>query len=350
MSCNVGEYLACPNIQENLIGHFGELSGNYREPSPFTEFLVSSQNTQNVLQREVAPPGNAKIRTVVLRYESRFTENQVEANADIDCTGGQKPGETSAQYDIDPDVGSKIKWTIELADLRTRCEDDPIFFARQMQKAIDVMIRDINTKNWTKAATLFGVFPTTGNSTKIDIATKNSSGVYVPEAIEKVRYEFMQMDYYGTPALFGGSETFYNYFQAMQAACCNSTFGIDLGLMFSQKRLVPFFDRKAESALGSGEFLAMAPGALQWIYYNRYDGPRGIVMIDTETEKAGIIVDPITGIKFDYYAKYDCQTWNFTLSVAHDLVGLPTDLFCADDRMTGVTWVNNFDIVNPMVA
>lgn len=347
MSCNVGEYIACPNIQETLNGHFGELSGTYREPSPFTEFLVSAENTKNVLQREIAPPGNAKIRTVVLRYESRFTENEVSSDANIDCTGGDKPGETSASYDIDPDVGSKKKWTIDLVDLRSRCEADSVFFARQVQKAMDVLVRDINTKNWTKAATLFGKFPTTGNNSKIDVATKNSSGVYIPQAIERVRYEYMQMDYYGAPALFGGSMEFYNYFDAMSAACCNTATGIDLGVMFGQKNIVPFFDRKAETALGTGEFLAMAPGALQWLYYNRFDGERGIISIDTETEKAGIIVDPYTGIKFDYYAKYDCQVWNFNLSVAHDLVGLPDDLFCADDRMTGVTWVNNFDIVNP---
>lgn len=345
MSCNVGDFIACPAVQKVINGEFGTITGRQREPSPFTEFIVSDQNTQGILQREVSP-GSGKLRSVTLTYESRFTEDQVSDDASIDCTGGDKPGETSETYSIDPSVGSKFKWSVDLSDLATRCEADSAYMARQVQKAIDVVVRDINTKNIEAAASLVGNFASTGSDAAITVKTKNTDGVYIAEAMEKVRFQMLQNEYYGSVALFGGSELFSLYFSAMNAACCNSTYGLDLNAMFAQKNLVPFFDRKVDTLLGTNEFFALVPGALQMLTYNRYNGEKGIRVINQDTEKAGTIIDPMTGLEFDYKAQYVCETWNFTVSLAHKLVGAPTDLYCANDRLTGYTGVNQFVINN----
>lgn len=345
MSCNLNNIISCPNAQADLNGNFGQLSGNYREPSPLTEFIVSPANTGGFLQKQL-DLGTGRKRAVELRYRSRWSENQVTDSADLSCKTGDEPGHTSKVYEIDSSIGSSTTWKYSLRDLEDACEEDALFFARSLQDAIDVLVRKINTDNWTKAATLLGKFPSTGLTTAVTVKTKNADGTYIPEALEKLRFEFLQMDYTGVPVVFGGSELFSLYFAAIGAACCNSTTGVDLNALFQQQRVVPFFDRKAETALGANYFLAIAPGALQFLTYNEFKGAKGIRVLDIDTEKQGVIVDPYTDIEFDYHAQYDCGTWYFQLKVAHDLVGLPDDIFCADDRMTGVNWVNQFLINN----
>ncbi len=344
MSCNVNNFIDCPNLQVGLAGLFGKLSSTYREMNPFTGFLISPVNTDNTLQKQI-DSGNGHIRTVEVRYQSRLTEDQVTSSAVQDCTGGQKPGETSHQYEIDPTVGSEYKWTIAFDDLVRRCEDDENWFARQMQMGIDVICRAINTKNWQQASTLIGNFATTGNANPIHIATKNSAGVYVGSAMEDVRFEYTRMDYSGSVALFSSSKEFYNYFHSQMGMCCNTTFGMDLPTLFKGKDLVPFDDRKAGTYLGDPQdVLAMAPGALQFLTWNQY---KGMQVITSEVYKQGLIMDPYTNLVFDYLATFNCGTWNFQLKLAHKLVAMPSDMFCADDRMHGVTWVNKFLIVNP---
>lgn len=327
-------------------GHFDAISGIQREMSPFTEFLTSPTNTAGVLQKQI-DAGNGHKRQVQLIYEARDTENQVGDSAVQDCNGGDKPGEDSTTYEIDETVGSTIKWTISHTDLIDRCEDDATFFARQLIRKLDVIGRKINTDNWTAAAALLGNFAD-GAATAEVVKTRENNGAYSPDALEVVQFQFMELDYNGPVALFGGSQEFYTYFQSMAGMCCNTTLGIDVAALFASKSLVPFYDRKSQAALGAGHFLGLRPGALQFITYNQFNSPKFVM--DTEIYKQGVITDPFTGISYDYIAKFDCGNWHFQLKLAHDLVGVPTDLFCADDRLSGVTWVNDFIITNPEVC
>lgn len=343
MSCNVNHFIDCPALQTTLNGNFLKLAPNYREMNVFLGFLVSPANTDNTLQKQI-DVGNGHIRTVEVRYQPRLTEDQVSDSAVQNCDGGQKPGETSAQYTIDTTAGVSHSWTIEFQDLINRCEDDEAWFARQIQNGIDVICRKLDTKCIQQAALLRGDFPDGGNSDSIHVATKNSSGIYVPDAIEKIPFEFMQMDYMGSVALFSGSEKFYNYFNSQAGMCCNSTFGVDLPSLFRSKNLVPMFDRKVETLVGTDEIIAMAPGALQLLTYLQF---RGMQAISTDVYKQGTVMDPFSGLMFDYLAKFDCGSWNFQLKLSAEVVAMPQDMFCADDRMHGVTWVNGFKIVNP---
>jgi hypothetical protein len=109
------------------------------------------------------------------------------------------------------------------------------------------------------------------------------------------------------------------------------------------------WDPLASGLIDTGSLLigAMRPGALQPIWVNRFADENGIQAIDAGNYKAGVIVDPYTGIPFDYIANLDCGTWNVQMGITFDVVAPPSDMFSSADRMDGVNWINRFRVVNP---
>lgn len=337
------DFVACAKIQDVLDDHFGQLTNQLREPSPFLEFIVSRRNTNDLLQRQMST--NGKKKTVELIYKQRRLESDVSDTAELDCEGGPSRGDTSAEYTL-PDTGSSIAWTIDPMYLTERCEADDTYLAGEVQANMDTLIRKINTDSLTKAATLFGNFATTGTDTAKVITTKTAAGADDLEAVEDIVYEYREMDYYGAPVIFGGSKEFWSYFNRQGSRCCNTALGLDVDAFMRANPVLPFYERKAESIIGTNGILAMAPGALQLLYWHKF---RGALLrnIDTPTHKYGIITDRVTGLEFDYFAQLDCGVWKFQLSLYHDVVGMPADMFAAGDRLEGVTWVNEFVITNP---
>lgn len=339
--------IACATIQDQLNGNFRQLTNQAVEPSPFLGVLTSEMNAANTLQRQINT-GTGKLRKVEVIYEQRLQEDVVESDATLNCDGGTTPTELSHEYELDPHAGSSVKWSIAPHDLIYRCEADEIFFARQLQKYIDVLVRKINTDSITKAITLVGNFATSGTDTAKVLTTRNAAGTDTPDVIEKIRFEYMEMGFMGAPIVFGGSETFYNYFNRMPARCCQTTFGIDIGTLYAQNSLMAVYDRKINSIMGSDELLSIAPGALQLITWNEFKSSRNTMNLPNVVY--GTIVDPVTGLEFDYYAEFSCGTWNFQLKLAHDVVAMPDDMFAASDRLNGVNWVNQWVITNPELA
>jgi hypothetical protein len=343
MSCNVGDFISCPAIQNTLNSQFNGLTGLLVEPNPFLEFITSPVNTQGTLQKQI-DEGNGHVRQVTLLYESRLLENAVSNSSVQSCTGGTKSCEDSYTYDIDTTLGSSYKFTYAQSDLINRCEDDATYFARQIMKMMDVIERKIGSDSWVQAVLGVGKF-VGGVSGPINAATKNSSGVYIGDLIQKIRYQFMLMGYSSAPVVFGGSEEFSNYFNAMGAMCCNTAQGLDLGNLLAQQPVVPFFDYKANDKVGSNQMLAMAPGSYQLLTYNEYKGPRRV--LNTDVYQQGTVISPRSGLEFDYMASFSCGTWTVQLKLAHKLVTLPNDLFQSADRLSGITWSGTFKIVNP---
>lgn len=338
MSCNVGDVIACPSIQDYLDGHFGEINGNFTSiGAPFLEFVRSPLNTNGALQRQI-DSGNGHYRSVELLYESRDLVSAVTTSASISCSGGNQPCNDSKLYEIDPAVGAGIKWSIENAVIAKQCEGDASYFARQVQRKIDVMLRAMDKSTVATAATLIGRFASTGNTSAITIDTKNADGVYIADAVETVRYETLRNEQASNVVLFSGSQKFYNYFTQYLGSVANTAFGMDIAKMIQAKGIVPFYDINIET-FGADKVLAFMPGAVQLITYNKFAGSN---TFDTATIKQGTVQDMRTGLYFDYYAEYDCGIWNFQLSLAYKLVGAPTDLFTAGDPLDHFTGVNQY--------
>lgn len=345
--------IPCVDLQDRLNGYFINCdTGLIVEPVPVLEYGLSPLNTNGVLQNQTSP-GSAKRRTIQLIYDQRLEESQVGTSCTEDCTGGEKDGELVEEYEVN-DCAS-IKWTIDLVDLQTHCFDDQFYFERQLLKHIHVLDRAIETDAVTKLVALKGKFALDDRDGKhagggiIAADIKKVKIEYAdlkpdPEAITSISYSAMLANYCGRPVLFGWGD-FWQYMKMQMPNGCCADSGLDLGAILNQFGFAVLGDYRIQNTLGMDMFLMVDQGAYQILHYNAFVGPKGIQTIDDDAHKRTVVASPITGMVYDFSANFDCGSWNFQLKVEWDLVGLPNDLFHASDRLNGVRFINQFQIV-----
>jgi len=341
MSAAPTNYIHCPQIQEYLERQFTEFDPTeQREAQTFLEVITSPMNTKDILQNQVSTKG--KIKTVEVKFMPRFLTTEVSDSIDRTCASGTDAGEYSETYTIDPNSGSQIRKQLTLSELIEVCQDDEFYVAKLIRKMMDVLARSMNEKTITQAATLFGINPV-NNTTLLTTKTKTGNTL-LSDMITDVKFTMVQSELANVvPFVFGGSRTYWEYIAAYEMSCCNAVQNIDIPAYANKFGFIPYFDRLAEDAFGENHFATIVPGALQLLTFNQNVGSRGITVIDTETEKVDVLVDPFNGVAYDFRASYDCGTWTFDLAVAHELVGMPETLFSNGDRLQGVTY--NFDNV-----
>jgi hypothetical protein len=348
MSHTLSSLIACPTIQDRLNDHFTTCDPTtLREPIPFLEFLTSSVNTNGVIQNQISS-GNGKLRTVELVYEPRYRESEASTSAVQSCTADDVAGQLSETYEIDPAVGTSIKQKFVLTQLAEICESDDSYIARQIQKMIDACIRKMATTTMGQVNALkgsFGTGVTANGSNELVVATQKSNGDIDTDFIEQIAFATMDAGYCTIPYIFGYDEI-HKAFRRVKAGCC-STSGLHVGEFANQEGMAFFTDYRVKDAFGANHFFTTAAGAMQLLTYNEFVGPKGIRTIDDDTYKQTVIRDPATGIPFDFVWKFDCGNIYVQVKLAHKLIGMPTDMFFAGDRLSGVTQVNEFLITNP---
>ena len=336
------EAVRCPRVQQGLEQFAGENPSVMMDQERFLGFLLDPMNRQGTLPEQISP-GNAKKRKVELTWFKRESESIVEDTPDLDCDGGAEPEKLSEEYEL-PDVGSRVTWTIDPRNLRDDCEGNGNWVARTLMRKLDVLERAIATKTIAEASMLTGSFAGDTQS-PVSVRTRTADGSFSHELLESVTHEFMEMNSWSVPFIFGGGEV-NKYFRAMAHGCCSNNLNIDLGSFAEAHEQVFMYDRKIPAQFGDNNFVAMAAGALQLLTFNDNMGEDGVDVIDETTVQKGVIQSPRTGMLFDYYVEWDCGKWNFYLGVHHMLVGLPDGMFEDDDRLNGVKWFNQFVVDN----
>lgn len=339
--------IPCPALQDNLDKHFTDCDmTQLREPVGALEWLVSGMNTNGVLQKQVSP-GNGKKRTVELVYQSRILESSVGTSQTRTCASTTKNPEDFQSYEV-PDTGVSYDWMIDAHDLITKCEDDAMYFARQVQLSMDAMIRKMDTLCVAGIYALRGKFAvgeTDVTAQVKTVQTKYSDLKMNENAMVDVKFATVNAGYCGGPVILGWAEI-WKYAQKLNAGCCSQA-GLDVSALLSAMGWAMIGDYRVTDLLGATHFLSLDPGAAQLIYFNEFAGPKGIRELDSDTAKQYVISDPATGIPFDFSATFDCGKWHFQMKLAFKVVGRPQDLFAAGDRLNGVTGVNEYVIVNP---
>jgi hypothetical protein len=110
-----------------------------------------------------------------------------------------------------------------------------------------------------------------------------------------------------------------------------------------------FYDRHVNPVLnaggGTGEhYLMLAPGAVQFLTWQANVG--SYAYADGRNE-ADTLMDPYTGVLFDFDRVWDpcTKAYTLTLSLNYDLLLLPADAFGPSDTLAGVNYT--FHFVNP---
>lgn len=341
MSYVFADYVACPNLQEQLADHFLFNPQQAQDPIGALQFVTSDLNTNNTLQRQIAP-GAGKLRAVELTFQPRFTDAS-STSADISCNGGTEYGNTSQLYELDPSVGISRTFTITPAQLATMCEADDAWVAKQIQAHMDAMARQMNVELSSFIAASLGNFY--GGGTNKVTSTKTSNGQFVEDLTADVVYEWQSIEWMMNQPFLIGDGLLNKYMRAMNAGCCALS-GVDLGAFSAQNQLTFLRDKNIATALGDPNgFAVLGAGAVQMLRYNAFESP--IMQIEDGQLKQGVLIDPKTGIPYDYYAKYDCGTWNFQLKLAYKYVKLPDDIYRTGDPLDGTNGILHFTITNP---
>lgn len=337
---SVSNFVAASNVQAALEEGFMGLSGRVTSGAASTEFLLSALNTDGFLNANIAP-GGGKERIVELYYQQRLLESEIYTSANPVCTGGDEPGDLSTTYNLDTTVGVSYPWTVELRDIEPGIIANDLWVANQVQRAMTGLAEKINTSVASKLVLNVGDFR--DGSTSKNTKTK-SGNANVFDLIEDVKYEMGELEYMGSPIVLGWGET-KKYFEAINANCCADT-GRDLREYAMQNDIVFIGDRKIETAAGSDNFIAMAPGAAQFVQFNQFDGPSGVNLVEDNTYTQGVLQDPNTGLVYDYIAKLDCGSWHFQLKTSFDVFFLPSDMYRVDDDLYGTNNILKFAISN----
>lgn len=343
MSYQYADYIACPTLQDALNNQFMLNPQVVQNPIGALQFVNSEFNTTGTLQRQISP-GGGKYRTVELVYQPRFTDDSSDV-ASINCSGGTEYGNTSVTYQIDPAVGKSRRWTITPAEIAAMCENDAVWVAKQVQAHMDAAARNINEELATFIANNLGNFyPGTTPVTFKTTSTKNADGHFVENLTADVVYEWQSIEWPGAPVVIGDG-LLNKYLRAMRAGCCALS-GVDLLTFSQQNELIFLRDKNIGTALGGADrFVALGAGAIQMLKYHKFDSP--IMRMQSDLLIQDIIVDPKTGLAYDYLAKYDCGTWNFQISLAYKFVTLPDDAYRTDDPLVGTNGILEFRISNP---
>jgi len=339
---------ACNDIQTRL-NQIWDSNGAafYREETPFLSYLLSAEN-RNGLQEQIN--GKGKLRTVDVIYFPRVLESSVSADQDRTCTASSTIDDCSASYSMDTSVNEQIEFTFSYGDLVSYCQDNEMFYAEQVQRHLDALVRKVASKSASQAAPLLGEWNTHAENIQdsslspdwLTFTTRTRLAASGADGYSEYPYTFANisqaadMSNFGSVGLFGGLGLSQTYRQRRMAGGMNDA-GMDIGTLVNSEGIGAFYDKWVASELSEDhdKSWAVGLGSMQLLQFNMYD--ESFNGRNDDTVKLGIIQDPRTGLMADISFKIDCETVHTVLTATTKVVGLPSDIYQAGDDLSGVT-------------
>ena len=197
------------------------------------------------------------------------------------------------------------------------------------------LVAAINADILTRLVSGIGVNAASGDALTrvVDVINADGSPNYL--GYNTLLTDWMLNEAVGKPIIVGGT-TFNSFAMLQKWACCNNS-GIDWNAAFNSNPMMPYFDPVADTALGAGQFLMIAPGSVQFVKHNFY---KSYEMYGRKfgTSEYGTMVDRrLPGIEFDIEVReVNCPDpfLEVVISLNYDLFVNPAT-FGAGDVLTG---------------
>jgi hypothetical protein len=328
----------CNTIQQDLT----ELIGNQptaagRESVGFLEAVVSPENTASQAEQVQIDAGDGKIKKVIVRYLNAGSEDAVntdESERDI-CAFGDADAFNFKEVNVGLYADIAITFTDD--QMRRFCDAPAADRARIIATKMNPLFLSMNKQLIAKANTVAGNFYNGVAPGKTVPMLFTSTGGMVqsnPAGEVTILEDMSDLSVVGTPIVVGAGKLS-QYARFAGIGCCN-----DYGQNIAATGGFSFYrDRFLGGVTGNADdFLAFAPGALQFVSWNRY---KGDFAVQNGASFKTTIIDPVTGIELDLNAKYDdCnERWVFTFSKNFDLFTMPDDVFGSTDPRDGVNYL-----------
>jgi hypothetical protein len=349
MSYTPSTLVACPNLQDRLDSVFeNENARFFQDKIPFSEFLMSPLNRNELSQ--LVHSGGSKIRTVELTYQPRILSSDVQSNVTAYCTASTERGNTSTTYEIDTTQNLFYEQKFDVEKLKASCESNESWFADQVGKMVAAMDVAVNTKNAYQANALLGGWSTdvsgipdltlNGDIVEVRTTRASASDEPYPSTMQAVQAA-LEASGFGQSTLVGGFQL-HNYLKKMEQGCCTD-YGLDIGEIQRVYGMASIRDRAVSTAQGDqATAWAVANGALQVLYYNRWSG---LFEAQDANQSYGQIMGAL-GIPYDLVIKHDCGVIDVTITATTKLVALPDDMYQTGDHLDGVKGFAEINVVN----
>lgn len=348
MSNVTSSILACENVQRELNNYFQTCGHEFQvRRSPLAEMITSPENRSGI-NLEVAP-GNAKVKTVVMRYDQKVSASSVEdvTECQLDCSVDNSVGDMSKEYTIDTCEKIKYGESYNVVDFQNMCRTQTDFLNKRLMIMMNAMEEKAMGQIASEAILLQGNWAsdvtTTGDVLRID--TRLSSNAIDPNWL--IEFDFaLQQTAYCTGVLVAGAPEFEKAARLMNAGCCNDG-GADLLEIIRQYGKSVAWDPYVTTAFGSNSMsLATQLGALQLLTYTVGESANfeGFVNKGTNAEIIPLI-SPRLGLPIDLMVSVDCFTIKMIMTTSLKVVAAPLDMFPTGDVQSGVNYVNYVEAI-----
>lgn len=344
MSYLSSQNVQCETLQQELETQFVTCPTPL-EAMPAMEAILQTQKANGISQ-SVSDMG--KVKTVKVTYDQRALESAVtETTGARSCTSTNETYNNYATYTLDPTTKLEYGEKIDIADLATVCQDPTAFYAKKINKIIDVLERKAATKTATELVGLYGKWGSNVSVTSDELVVSTfvtaASKVVDPTALSTIDIALMKTGYCA-PAFIVGGSTLYAYGKHVAAGCCSTT-GVDVLSLANSFGKAFMYDKRVTAALGSEDkSIVMQAGSTALITYNEYN-EMDLPNVVSNYSKIKVF-SPRTGLPIDIVIKDDCGTISIIGYLTCKLVGLPTDMFAVGDEYRGVTFVNKIKVTN----
>lgn len=347
MSYNIGGVCAGPEIQDLLDNHFRVCSPQSQPYDIGTlMFVRSAANMDNAMQEQLTR--NTQRRTVQVIWMQRAQKSEFTTSCTQNCDGGEKEGTNCQDYVIESCLENA--WTVDPLDWEESERPVGEWFTKQLQSKMNAGSGRLNQSLVTSISTNFGNFANdegavigvgpvvTQTACPTTLLTETSHAL-----IEDVTYHAENSGYCTRPTVLGWGEA-YKWTKRVAAGCCSDPLGLDLGLFSSQNPLQFIPDKTITEVLGTNHFISLDLGAVQLFTWNRFQG--NLREVSDQSYFQRVIIDPFTGIPWDFVGKNDCGVWSFQLMVHFLAAYAPDDSFQVGDEHFNVNGVQHFLINN----
>jgi hypothetical protein len=354
----------CPAMQVELNKYFGPgcdpaLMGF---PSPFADFLMSPQNRSGI-QQELNPKAG-RVREVIVRYDQKLAPAPLGTySEDISCVAQDERGDLTTSYNLDTERVVFRQEKMNVDNWEQTCRSNPEIIMRKlallMQSVREGTYRDLARQfvanamwgKWGKIPTADTAHFTINGQDQLVVKThKDNSIDLYPTTLQTIKNALIQTNACVNPFYVGGY-SLPAYAELMQAGCCtDSGFGLDK--IFAKFGAAFAWDKWLAQAFNDTNLTAaIQSGALQLVWYNKYDSTKEVDLALSLTGggknyQKMVITDPVSGFPMNLLISDNCGNISIFLHTNIGLLDMPADMFAVGDDLEGSTFVNLIKVVN----
>jgi hypothetical protein len=314
-------------VQQRLIDMHGtNISAGAIYPAGYIEALMSPFNKSSPLSTRLIK-NNGKKRTIENIYFKRAPITEILTAIPTTC-GGNQPDTFSVIVDCNNEVA--IKRDIDRETLQKIEEADEAFINEFIASHFSVIKQHINTVALADQVlpanlgvyqdnTSVKSFPLINGTAQLDVGQEN-----------KMLREISKIGYGEMPLVIGHNEIYDYYAGVARFGSPSGSSGFDSSIAGKAHFFPDIAVNTAFAATNHG--IILVPRAVQYVDYNAQTGAYARQYDDgSETS----IVDPSTGIQYDFTLHYDkcAKKWSWVISTCFGFARIPKGIFPVGDPL-----------------